>query len=257
MHVMVFDIETVPDTEAGRRLWDMEGIDDAGVAKALGAQRGARARDFLPLHLHRVVAISVVYATPGRLKIFSLGEIDTGEAEIVDSFFRAIEKTTPVLVSWNGGGFDLPVLHYRALRHGLSAPRYWDSGDDDRDFRFNNYLNRYHRRHIDLMDVLASYNSRAWVSLQDAATLIGLPGKQGMDGGDVWRQYQDGKLAAIRDYCEIDVLNTYLLYLRWCLLCGHLTHDQWHEQCDRVRGCLEEQDRPHFREFLQAWQVAS
>ena len=69
-------------------------------------------------------------------------------------------------MSWNGGGFDLPVLHYRALRHGIVAPRYWEAGDDDQAFRFNNYLNRYHSRHLDLMDVLSSYQARARVSLQ-------------------------------------------------------------------------------------------
>ena len=82
---------------------------------------------------------------------------DAPEAEIIQRFFDGIEKYTPDLVSWNGGGFDLPVLHYRALRHGIVAPRYWEAGDADQAFRFNNYLNRYHSRHLDLMDVLSSY----------------------------------------------------------------------------------------------------
>src|SRR5947208_7804359 len=67
-------------------------------------------------------------------------------------FFEGIERYTPQLVSWNGGAFDLPVLQYRALMHGVGAARYWDWGDDDRDFRFNNYLARFHTRHLDLMD---------------------------------------------------------------------------------------------------------
>ena len=73
----------------------------------------------------------------------------------------ASRSYTPQLVSWNGGGFDLPVLQHRALIHGVAAPRYWDWGDDDREFKFNNYLGRFHTRHLDLMDVLAMYQPRA------------------------------------------------------------------------------------------------
>ena len=68
-------------------------------------------------------------------------------------FFDGIERYSPTLVSWNGGGFDLPVMHYRALINGVTAPRYWETGNDDASFRYNNYLGRYHWRHTDLMDV--------------------------------------------------------------------------------------------------------
>lgn len=89
-----------------------------------------------------------------------------------------IEKYTPPLVSWNGGGFDLPVLHYRALVNGIAAPRYWNLGQDDRGFKFNNYISRYHMRHIDLMDVLAMYQARANAPLDALAKLCGFPGKR-------------------------------------------------------------------------------
>jgi predicted PolB exonuclease-like 3'-5' exonuclease len=84
-------------------------------------------------------------------------------------------------VSWNGGGFDLPVMHYRGLIHHVKAPRYWDTGEDNRDFKWNNYISRYHSRHLDLMDLLALYQLRAAAPLGDLAQIMGLPGKLGME----------------------------------------------------------------------------
>ena len=104
-----------------------------------------------------------------------------------------IDKHTPQLVSWNGGGFDLPVLNYRALIHGVTAARYWDWGDDDREFKFNSYLGRYHTRHLDLMDVLAMYQPRASAGLDAIARLCGFPGKLGMDGSEVARGDRRGE----------------------------------------------------------------
>src|SRR6516162_955812 len=132
----------------------------------------------------------------------------TPEADLVQRFFEGIEKYSPSLVSWNGSGFDLPVLTYRALLAGLQAKRFWEMGDSDDAFRFNNYLNRYHWRHTDLMDVLSGFHQRNRVSLANMARLLGLPGKLGFHGGQVWEAWQAGDLAGIRRYCETDVLNT-------------------------------------------------
>ena len=135
---------------------------------------------------HRVVAISCVLRTREQLRVWSLGDAGRERGGLIARFFDGIEKYTPDLVSWNGGGFDLPVLHYRALRAGVQAPRYWETGDEDREFRYNNYLSRYHWRHIDLMDVLSGFQARARASLADMAALLGLPGKLGFSGDQVW-----------------------------------------------------------------------
>src|SRR5699024_9779140 len=108
------------------------------------------------------------------------------EEELVQRFFDGIEKFIPTLVSWNGGAFDLPVIHYRALFHGIAGLRYWEIGDEDQSFRWNNYLNRYHQRHLDLMDMLSGYQARAAAPLDEIAVLLGLPGKMGMSGTKVW-----------------------------------------------------------------------
>ena len=159
--ILAFDIETVPDV-AGLRL--LHGIDaqvsDRDVAEFAFRERRARTgHDFLPLHQHRVVAIACALRDEDSFRCWSLGSAEESEAELIRRFFDGIEKYTPQLVSWNGGGFDLPVLQYRSLIHGVSAPRYWEQGDEDRDFRYNNYLARYHMRHVDLMDILSLYQN--------------------------------------------------------------------------------------------------
>jgi hypothetical protein len=255
MNVLIFDIETIPDIASGRRLYELEGLSDADVAKVMFHKRREETgtSEFLRHHLHRVAAISVVLRQADQLRVWSLGDESSDEAEIIRRFFEGVEKYTPTLVSWNGGGFDLPVLHYRSLVHGISAPRYWDTGEHDRDFKWNNYLSRYHARHTDLMDVLSAYQPRATAPLDDIAQVLGFPGKLGMDGSQVWDAYQAGKLAEIRAYCETDVLNTYLVYLRFELIRGNLDQKGYETETRRVRDFLKAETQPHFQAFLEAW----
>jgi predicted PolB exonuclease-like 3'-5' exonuclease len=256
MNVLVFDIETIPDTEAGKRLYNLDGLSDKEVAEVMFSRRRQEtdgASDFLRLHLHRVVAISVVLNTREKLSVWSLGTPVSDEAELLRRFYEGIERYTPRLVSWNGRGFDLPVMHYRALLHGVQAARYWETGGDDQSFKWNNYLSRYHDRHTDLMDVLAGYEYRAYAPLDQIATLLGFPGKMGMGGDKVWDTWLAGDLDSIRNYCETDVLNTYLVYLRFELVRGRLTDKTYASECDRVREMLKAEAKPHLLAFLEAW----
>jgi hypothetical protein len=252
---LVFDIETIPDVAGLRRLWDLpaDATDEAVAELASQRRRQATGSDFLPCHLHRVVAISCALRERDSVRVWSLGSAKDSEPELVKRFFDGIDKYTPQLVSWNGSGFDLPVLHYRALFHGIAAPRYWDMGEDDRDFKWNNYISRFHSRHIDLMDLLAGYQNRAFAPLDDIAQLCGLPGKLGMDGSKVWQAYRDGKLDAIRDYCETDVANTYLLYLRFQRMRGALSAAEHDKEVALFRAFLAEQKAAHWQEFSAAW----
>src|SRR5205085_1665259 len=92
----------------------------------------------------------------------------------------------------------------------------------DRDFKFNNYLNRYHTRHLDVMEVLAQFQSRASAGLDAIARLCGFPGKVGMAGSEVAAAVAQGRLHEVRGYCECDVLNTYLVYQRFRLMRGEI-----------------------------------
>ena len=256
--VLTFDIETVPDVEGLRRLHGLDGtIPDKSVAEmAFQLRRQQSGGDFLPLHLHRVVTIACALRERDAFKVWSLGAGGETEGELIARFFEGVEKYTPQLVSWNGGGFDLPVLHYRGMIHGVRARRYWDLGEDDRDFKWNNYISRYHSRHLDLMDLLALYQPRASVPLDELAKLVGFPGKLGMDGSKVWEAYQAGELAAICNYCETDAVNTYLVFLRFQLMRGALAEAQYGKECELVRSTLAKSRAPHWKEFLDQWEAA-
>jgi len=257
MHCFSFDIETIPDVEFGRRLWGLDELSDADVGTAMGFLRQQKTgSDFLPLHMHRVVAISVAFRSGDGFRVWSLGDRDADEAEIIRRFFDGIDKYTPELVSWNGGGFDLPVLHYRALKHGIQAPRYWETGDDDKSFKWNNYQNRYHWRHLDLMDVLSAFQARARASLEEVALLLGFPGKLGMSGDKVWQCWLDGGIDQIRNYCETDVLNTYLVYLRFEFMRGNLDQAALDREFGLVRETIGAMGASHLDEFLAAWRDA-
>ena len=254
MHCFSFDIETVPDVEFGREVYGLEGLEDEDVAAAMSFKRQqAVGHEFLPLHQHRVVAISVALRSGDDFRVWTLGDEDADEAEIVRRFFDGIDRYTPDLVSWNGGGFDLPVLNYRALKHGIQAPRYWEIGESDRDFKWNNYQSRYHWRHTDLMDVLANFNLRASAKLDEIAVMLGFPGKLGMDGSKVWGTYLDGGIREIRNYCETDVLNTWLVYLRFEYMRGNLDDKDLKREYELIRSTLKSMDQPHLNEFLAAW----
>lgn len=252
---LVFDIETIPDTDGIKKLLDLppetSAEDVANVA--FHKRRQQNGSEFLPLHQHKVVAISCALREGDSFRVWTLGAVDAPEEEIIQRFFDGIEKYTPNLVSWNGSGFDLPVLHYRALIHGIQAPRYWDMGDDDREFKWNNYISRYHMRHLDLMDVIALYNGRANAPLDQIAQLCGFPGKLGMDGSKVWDAYKNGEIEAIRNYCETDVANTYLVYLRFQLMRGQLNQESYNNEVVLIKNTLKGYEAEHWNEFVGNW----
>ncbi len=256
MSILVFDIETVPDLVSGRKLYDLHGLSDDDTAAAMFALRRSKVgHDFLPHHLQQVVAISAVLVQSEQVTVWSLGDEQSTEAELIQRFFSGIDKHSPTLVSWNGNGFDLPVLHYRALLHRIAAPTYWENGEHISTFRWSNYLNRFHYRHLDLMDVLSGYQNKAFAPLDEIAHMLGFPGKMGMHGDQVWPAYQAGNLKKIRDYCETDVLNTYGVYLNFERMRGTLSPNEHQQALDNLATYLRsESHKPHFSEFLEHWQ---
>ncbi len=248
MNVLIFDIETVPDTSGGAKLLELEGLNKKDIIKAMEHTQFQKSGTmFQPLHLHKIVAISVLYKNNEKLSLLSLGDEDSKESELLNLFFSAIDKYQPQLVSWNGKGFDSPVIHYRALIHGVSSIKYWDKGNDDREFKWNNYLNRYHDRHLDLMDVMSGYKKPA--SLTDIAQLIGAPGKYGIDGSKVTDYYLENDIKKIRDYCETDVLNTYFVFLRYQLISNNITQDNYKKLLEEIFNFLDKSDKEHWKDF--------
>src|SRR4051812_39725875 len=274
--ILAFDIETIPDCEGIRRVHglpaDLSDRDVGEVAFQKRRVQSGGASDFLPAHLQRVVVISCVLRNEEGLRVFSIGEPEAGEAAAIQRFFEGVNKYMPQLVTWNGRSFDLPVLVNRGLIHGVGAQCFWDTGDDN---KYNNYINRFHERHCDLMDVLSIYGGRGapphelaglaglpgehggggggGAPLDELARLAGFPGKLGVGGGAVWDSYLAGGIEAIRNYCEADTLNTYLLYLRFQLMRCSYTPERYQSELSLVRGMLDKRGEPHWREFLSLW----
>jgi predicted PolB exonuclease-like 3'-5' exonuclease len=251
--ILVFDIETIPDCAGIRTIHGLPAeLPDRDVAEVAFQKRrvqSAGTTDFLPVHLHRVLVISCVLRNDDGLRIFSIGEPEVGEAGAVQRFFDGINKYAPQLVSWNGRSFDLPVLVNRGLIHGVDAACFWETGAEA---RFNNYINRFHDRHCDLMDVLSIYGGRG-SPLDELARLSGFPGKLGVGGAAVWESYLAGGIEAIRNYCEADTVNTFLLYLRFQLMRCSYTREHYESELALLRSTLEKRTEAHWREFLSLW----
>ncbi|MDD9877384.1 MAG: 3'-5' exonuclease [Magnetovibrio sp.] len=266
-NLFVFDIETVPDTDA---VPNLTGFDDPDVA----ARRAELERYHLEITdgrnafprqpFHRVVAISFLEAEieyAGAKEAYYLKELRSGgeagfdEKQLLQGFFQYFEHLKPRLVSFNGRTFDLPVLKYRAMVHGIQAPWLYAAGD-----KWNSYQSRYSMDwHCDLLDVLRDYGASAAVKLAEVCAAMGFPGKFGMDGSKVAETVDAGDIQAVRDYCETDVLNTYLVYLRMMLHRGTLDPEGYDRACADVITMIDQAGdaRPHLGAFLDAWGEAS
>jgi len=261
--VIIFDIETVPDADATRRLLGMPDLRDAEARDALSdyfIEKTEGKNDFPRQPFHQVVAISYAQLVfePGEegpelviRRLGSGGDAKSGERELLDGFFGLIEKRAPRLVSFNGRGFDIPVLKYRAMVHGLYCPRWFSEGD-----KWNSYDSRYSSEyHVDLLEVLSDFGASARCSMHEVASAFGVPGKLETAGDDVRGMFESGRIAAIRNYCETDVCTTLLLFLRWQLFTGALSQGAYARSVLGLRHYLESEsgERPHFGEFLAAW----
>lgn len=274
--ILVFDLETLPDASGLRRLgaFPADLSDQAGVEHQAEQRRTAGQSDFLPPHLQRVLVVGCLLRTERGIGIrclegdeqpdpwVSQGDSDAAEAARLRRFFRILDEHEPTLVSWNGRGFDIPVLQHRALFRGVEASTYWDAGHFNSSMKYNNYLSRYHHRHLDLMDQLAAMQGRANASLDGVAQLCGLPGKLGMDGSQVWPAFCRGETASIAAYCETDVVNTYLVYLRFQHMRGLMSQQRLDEEEALLRRTLEGLvDSPaspmagaHWKSYLDVWE---
>lgn len=268
-NLFVFDIETIPDTEATERLLgldpgehDVQTLRDDLAQYHLEITNGQN--DFPRQPFHRIVAISFLTAEIHRdedeMESYALQEVrsggreDASERDLIAGFFQHLERIKPRLVTFNGRGFDLPVLKYRAMTYGISAAWLHQTGD-----KWNNYGHRYSPNwHCDLVEVLSDYGASARVRLNEVCSVFGIPGKTGTAGGDVAALYDAGDLAAIRDYCELDVLNTYLVYLRYMLHLGRISLEAHDRAIDDLLSMIEREgpDRPHLAEFRRHWEAA-
>ena len=249
---IAFDIETIPDTDLLRMLHNKpEAGDDEIIALAKEEQlsKSDGRSDFLPLPFHKVAVVSIVLRTNDQLRIDSKTPPENDEKQAVEGFFRLIDRFTPTLISWNGNSFDLPVLAMRSLRLGIVSTGYWQGPED----KWRQYTSRFHDAHQDVMDLLAHRQARSAAKLETIALSCGLPGKMGYAGDQVWNLYQNQQFGEISNYCEIDALNTYLLWLRFQLISGRLPPARYNEECTIVENHLASSPAAHLQKFLEIW----
>ena len=262
-NVLVFDIETAVDTDMARSFLDLpEGTTDE-EAKAKLTEYHLKItdgkNDFIRQPFHKVVAIAFLQAEIGHesgqeyynlVDIRAGGKLEFTEKELIQSFFSYLSNIKPRFVSFNGRTFDLPVLKYRAMRHGIDAKWFYTDGD-----KWNNYQSRYSADwHCDLLEVLSDYGASARIKMNEVCGLLNLPGKLDVDGSKVDDMYRNGQLQEIRDYCELDVVNTYLIYLSTMQHMGTISKDAYNSAREELFGHMEShsEEKKHFKQFLDA-----
>lgn len=263
-NLFVFDIETIPDLRAAKNLLDLPNADATTLREVLTKYHldlTDGKNSFLRQPFHQIITISFLEAKIERdfngqesyiiTDIRSGGDLFSSEADLVKGFFSHLKKHFSRLVSFNGKNFDMPVLKYAAMKNDVEASWLYKSGD-----KWNNYNQRYSLDwHCDLAEAFSDFGASAKVKMNELCAAFGLPGKIGVDGSQVMQMFDDGKLQEIRNYCETDVINTYLLYLVYQHHNGSLSKNNFIKSKENLREFLEKnaETKPHFVEFLVAW----
>ncbi|SMC10133.1 3'-5' exonuclease [Nitratiruptor tergarcus] len=249
--ICVFDCETIPDIELVRKTFDVKGDDYEASMQALAQFQSQNSTTFLPHPYHKVVAISAVFADDlGRfIKVGTFpGE---SEKEIIEEFLGYLDRSNPKLVSFNGRGFDIPMLLLRAMKYNLSCPAYFEQDNVELNkTKWENYRSRYSEQfHLDLLDVLGNYGAVRSLKLDTLCQMVGIPGKFDVSGDQVMELYYKNEKEKIKEYCESDVINTYLLFLKYELLKGNLTHTDYRAILARMQEKFP-QDKSYSQTFL-------
>jgi len=235
-YVIVWDLETVPDLRGYAAANDMSASTDDEVREAIG--------DNFPKHIyHSIVCIGalVAHRAEGMWVVDALGAPHVGERtekQLITAFVERIAEISPQLITFNGHSFDLPVLRYRAMINKVPAPG----------LSARPYFNRYSDDALDLCDALSSFSPNGKATLHEISKIMGLPGKpDGIDGGEVHRYFQNGKIQQIADYCETDIVNTYRVWLRYELFRGRLGANEFEVSEQQLATFLKgkEDAKPH------------
>lgn len=248
---LVMDTETVPD---GRLLGLIKYRDEnlqpeeaIRRAQAEAREQSWTGSDFLPATFQYPVAICVIRVNADfRLqRITNLDAPQFRPREMVRAFWEGLARVPAKLVTFNGRGFDLPMLEVAAFRFGVCARDY-----------FHRSRNRYDGGHIDVLDWLNNFGAiRHAGGLNLFSKLLGKPGKMETSGDQVYALYQAGQLQDINDYCTYDTLDTYFVFLRRCVMVGEITLEHEHELVQHARAFLIDKtaEMPGLRKYLEKW----
>lgn len=241
---LLFDIETIPDSWMARSVLHEPDLgDDEALAKLFPPKKDGEVFGFPKTLYHKVVEIAVC-VIDGNGEVLALRHLSrpvSSESDLLRDFWVGFDRHAGArLVTFNGRRFDVPVLTQRALRWGVSpAPIY--KGD---------YRQRFKDSHIDIMEILSDYGSSTALSQNEAAVMLNVPGKLGVDGGDVAELWSQGNVADIAAYCTCDVATLTLCFARLGIHTGWCSQEEAARIEDGVKAVLEQQSHPLYREFL-------
>jgi predicted PolB exonuclease-like 3'-5' exonuclease len=250
--ICVFDCETIPDVE----LLKHKGYEGSGLEISQAAvqdQAEKSGSGFLPILYHQVVTISAVIADEygSFQKVNTINGSD--EREMIENFLNFINKHNPKLVSFNGRGFDLPMLMVRAMKYNLTCPAYFEV--DNRELnksKWDNYRYRFSNRfHVDLLDHISEFGAVRGLKLDDLCMMVGIVGKYDVSGDQVMELYYHNEHQKISEYCESDVLNTYWLFLKYELLKGNITMEDYYSHLGAMHDKLP-RDKSYSDIFIAA-----
>lgn len=252
--VMVFDCETILDTALLKQGFKQhflahdiksENLSELELSKkAMEIHKELSGSEFLPICYHQVVSIAAVFCDEfgNFIKVGNFKAVGDSKEEreksLISAFLEYLNKHQPKLISFNGRGFDMPMLLLRAMKHKLSANAYFEENNPQfNKSKWENYRQRYSERfHTDLLESLGNFGSVRNLKLDVLSNLIGFPGKYDTSGDQVLELYYQEEQEKIDEYCQSDVLNTYGLYLNYELLKGNLTQEDY---CGILTGMKE------------------
>lgn len=265
--VWVFDVEWIPDPDTGRTLYGLaEDLSDEDVMREMWKQGGATEEDpmpYLKTVLCRIVSLSVVTRSVTKdgimLHLLSLPRDakdpeQITEAHILDKFLNALGERNPQLVGYNSHSADLKIMIQRGIGAGVQAKGFCSR--PNKPWEGRDYFARGSEWNIDLIDIVGGYG-KSRPSLNEMATICGIPGKISGDGQQVAPMWLRGELEHIIAYNEFDALTTYLLWLRMAYFGGFFTAEQYeYEQAELRRMIVTESEPPqrqHLKDYLAEW----
>lgn len=228
----VFDVETIPDFEFVRQVIENPETDEDDLLIQASEDLARNSSGFLPPMYHKMISWVGLWIENNGMPKQKVGWHGTDEEEGLEKLFDALSTYKDFgLVHHNGRGFDLPLLTYRALKHGLQMPK-----------RLNHYdiKYRYSNDNIDLLDEFSNYGASSWPKLKHLGYLIGIPFKQTGEGNEVLEMFRDDKLAEIEHYCYEDVMATYVVWLHLKYTVGDIDKELFDNLNDRAMNKLNE-----------------
>ena len=226
MKTIIYDIETIPDLDFGRKHMNLDGLSDEDIGRSMFFQQLQKhGNEFLPIDLQKVITISFVIEHNGHIELSSCTDVAT----FLDSI-----KDADHFVTWNGNQFDVPVLYFSAVLNNLVV--------NEKIFDKNH--------HTDLKALLSNGDVNSISGLDWVSKHLGLPGKSEHTGNAVWDLYLEKKIDEVVRYCESDALNTYLIYVQHQLSMGVINEQELNTKKDTLKKFLASQDNPH-SEFIQ------